>query len=199
MVIGTVADQVMHVFSEAIVDAAGAFEDPDGDPLSYAAVSSSPEVVDARTMGASVSLTAVGIGTATVRVTATDPGGLSASQSFAVTVEKANGIPAFIDDPILPGVTPVRAVHFTQLRARIDGLRVSNGLGRSAWTDPVLRAGVTPVQLVHLLKMRASLAEAYAAAGRAAPRWTDAVPADGSTPIRAVQLTELRAAVVVLE
>ena len=105
----------------------------------------------------------------------------------------------FTDDPIVPGVTPVRAVHFTELRLRIDVLRREVGLAPFNWTDPTLRAGVTPVRRVHLLELRAALAEAYGAAGRPAPRWTDASPAAGTTPIRAVHVTELRAAVLALE
>ena len=105
----------------------------------------------------------------------------------------------FTDDPLRPGVTPVRAIHFTELRARIDSLREAAGLGRFRWTDPALRAGATPVRLVHLLELREALGAAYTAAGRAGPRWTDAAPTAGTTPIRAAHLTELRAAVVALE
>ena len=105
----------------------------------------------------------------------------------------------FTDAPIRPGVTPVRAVHFTELRTRIDALRREAGLGPFAWTDPVLKAGVTRVRLAHLLELREALAAAYAAAGRSVPRWTDAAPVGGTTPIRAVHLMELRAAVVGLE
>ena len=137
-------------------------------------------------------------GAATIRVTATDPGGLSAAQSFAVTVAMSPSGP-FTDHPIRPGVTPVKAVHFTELRARIDALRRVAGLQAFPWTDPVLRTGVTPIRLAHLLELREALAAAYTAAGRAAPGWTDAAPAAGSTPIRAAHLMELRAAVVALE
>ena len=105
----------------------------------------------------------------------------------------------FTDDPVLPGVTAVRAVHFTELRSRIDGVRIAAGLTPFGWTDPVLRAGVTPVRLVHLLELRRALAAAYTASGRTPPRWTDAVPTGGAIPIRAAHLTELRAAVVALE
>ena len=35
----------------------------------------------------------------------------------------------FSDDPIVPGLTPVRAVHFTELRTRIDALRSAAGRG----------------------------------------------------------------------
>ena len=141
----------------------------------------------------------VAAGTATVTVTARDPAGASATQSIAVTVQAAGGVNGFTDDPILPGVTPVRAVHFTELRARIDVLRQEAGLAPFRWTDAILTAGVTPVRLAHLLELREALAAAYVEAGRAAPRWTDAAPAAGTTPIRAAHLTELRAAVVALE
>ena len=133
-------------------------------------------------------------GRAVIEVTAADPAGLTASQSFAARVTAP-----FTDDPIRPGVTPVRAVHFTELRARIDALRGEAGLARFGWTDPVPRPGATRVRLAHLLELREALAEAYRAAGRPAPRWTDPAPGAGTTPIRAAHLTELRAAVPALE
>ena len=180
------------------VDVSQVFVDPDGDALTYTVSSSAPRVVAARAAGARVTLTAVGEGAATIRVTATDPGGLSAVQSFTVTVSTpVSG--SFTDDPLQPGVTAVKAIHFTELRTRIDALRSAAGLPRFSWTDPVLRTGVTRVRRVHLLELRSALAEAYRATGRSTPRWTDASPAAGSTPIRALHLTELRAAVLALE
>ncbi len=180
------------------VDVSRAFIDPDGDALTYAVSSTDPRVVAASATGARVMLTAVGEGTATIRVTATDPGGLSAIQSFTVTVSTTTSV-AFTDDPLQPGVTPVKAVHFTELRTRIDALRSAAGLLRFSWTDPVLRVGVTRVRRVHLIELRAALVEAYRASGRSAPRWTDALLAAGSTPIWAAHLMELRAAVLALE
>ncbi len=195
--VGTLPDRRLGLDGRLTVDVSQAFDDPDGDALTYGASSSSANVVTVRAAGGRVTLTAVGRGTAAIRVTATDPGGLSASQSFRVTVEAA---PApFTDDPIRPGVTPIRAIHFTELRTRIDALRSAAGLGRFRWTDPVLRAGVTRVRLVHLLELRAALSAVYAAAGRPAPRWSDTVAAGGATPIRAVHVTELRVSVIALE
>ena len=178
------------------VDAAGAFRDPDGDRLTYGANSSRPAVAGVSVSGSRVTVTPRAPGSATVTVTATDAGGSSgtATQSFGVTV-----LQPFTDDPIVAGETPIRAVHITELRTRIDGLRAAAGLGRFAWTDPVLRAGVTRARLVHLTELRSALAEAYEAADRPAPRWTDASPVEGTTPIRAVHVTELRDAVVALE
>ena len=178
------------------VDVSRAFDDPDGDTLTYV-VSSSSDVITVTAVGGRVTLTAVSLGTAEIRVVATDPGGLSATQSFTVTV--AAGSAPFADDPLRPGVTPIRAVHFMELRTRIGALRAALGLAPFRWTDPVLRAGITRVGLAHLLELREALGAAYAAAGRAAPPWTDAAPVVGSTPIRAAHLMELRAAVIALE
>ena len=106
---------------------------------------------------------------------------------------------SFTDHPILRGVTPIKAVHFTELRTRIDALRVGAGLARFQWTDPVLVRGVTPIKAVHLQELQAALGQAYVAAGRAAPGWIDGEPTPGVTPIKAVYVMELRAAVVGLE
>ena len=197
--VGTLAPLIIGVDDAAVsLDVAAAFRDPDGDRLSYSATSSVPLVAATAVSGSTVTVTSVAAGTATVTVTATDPSGLSVTQSFRVAVT-ATATGSFIDDPLVPGLTPVKAVHFTELRTRIDALRVRAGLQRFAWTDPVLAAGVTPVKLVHLLELRSALAAVYEAVGRSAPSYTDAAPAAGTTPIRAVDLMELRAAVVALE
>ncbi len=104
---------------------------------------------------------------------------------------------AFTDDPLVPGVTVVRAVHFRELRTRIDALRTRVGLPAFAWTDRTLTPGVTPVRHVHLTEMREALAAAYEAAGRSAPAYGPRVAA--GTPIRAGDVTELRIEVIALE
>ena len=166
---GALPNQALTLPGTLDVDVSAAFVDPDGDALTYAVSSSAPSVVTVSAASARVTLTAVSVGTATIRVTATDPGGLSATHSFTVTVSTA-ATGRFTDDPIRPGVTPVRAIHFTELRAHIDSLREAAGLGRFRWTDPALRAGATPVRLVHLMELRSALAAAYAAAGRSVRR-----------------------------
>ena len=195
---GTLPDRRLTLHGVLDIDVSSAFVDPDGDALTYTVSSSSPDLVAVMAAGARVTLTAVSEGTATIRVTATDPGGLSATQAFRAKVEARARAP-FTDDPIVPGVTPVKAVHFTELRTRIDALRSAAGLGRFVWTDPELRTAVTQVRRVHLLELRSALAEAYWAEGRTVPRWTDASLAAGTTPVRAVHVTELRAAVLALE
>ena len=198
--VGVLSPLTMGIDDAAVaVEVGGAFRDPDGDRLTYSVASSAPAVATA-VLGSTVTVTPTGEGTATVTVTATDAGGSNgtATQAFMVTVRPA-GARRFTDDPIVPGVTPVRAVHFTELRARIDTLRGEAGLAPFPWTDPALTAGVTPVRLAHLLELRTALTAAYTATGRPAPDWTDPSPTRGATSIRAVHLTELRTAVLALE
>jgi hypothetical protein len=116
--------------------------------------------------------------------------------SPGVAVVVNGGIP-FTDDPIEAGVTAVKAVHFTQLRQRIDALRVSHGLLPSPWTDATLAAGATRIAAVHVAELRQALRQAYDAAGRAFGFGTEPVRAGGS--IRAQHVNELRRAVEALE
>ena len=72
----------------------GVCTDPDGDTLRFAVRSSSPSVVSVSTPSgpqADYSITAVGPGSATITVSATDPDGLSGSASFPVTVTPGGG------------------------------------------------------------------------------------------------------------
>ncbi len=70
------------------------FDDPDGDPLTYAAVSSNPEVATAGVAGDLLTLTGVGAGAVVVTVTARDPHGGEAGQTVTVTVTAAD--PAWV-------------------------------------------------------------------------------------------------------
>ncbi|WP_420448367.1 Ig-like domain-containing protein [Candidatus Palauibacter sp.] len=67
-------------------DVSSYFSDPDGDALSYAAESSNVAVATATVSGSTVTIAGVAAGSSTVTVTASDPAGLSASQTAEVTV-----------------------------------------------------------------------------------------------------------------
>jgi len=105
----------------------------------------------------------------------------------------------FADDPLDAGQSVVRAVHITELRARIDALRSRSALQAFAWTDPTIIPGVTPCRAVHLSELRTALSQVYVALGRTVPSFTDASAAAGVTTIRATHILELRAAVIALE
>ena len=105
----------------------------------------------------------------------------------------------FTDDPITAGVTGIRAVHITELRNRIDALRVRFALSSFAWTDGSLVSGSTIVRAVHLIELRIALQQAYQAAAQAAPTYTDPTLVPNSTLIKAVHVRELRTAVAALE
>ena len=212
-----------------VIDVARAFSDPDGDALTYAAVSSAETVARATAWGSTVTVTPGAAGVATIAVTATDVGGSNrtATQLFVACVRpngvsttdyqryletwdalsggssgpECSGTPrlTFTDHPIRPGTTPVRAVHFLELRRHIAELRRRAGLPVVQWRDPILTAGVTAVRGVHLTELRDALDEAYDAKGLSRHGWTDPVSMIGRTGIKAVHIMELRAAVVALE
>ena len=89
-----IPDQSVEEGTQAAVNVAGAFSDPDGDALRYEAASDASSVATASVSGSDVTVTGEAPGSATITVTATDPGGLSAIQTFEVTVTSANRAPA---------------------------------------------------------------------------------------------------------
>jgi len=103
----------------------------------------------------------------------------------------------FTDDPLTPGVSVIKALHITELRARVDAVRIALGLGGFAWTD-ILSPGVTLIRAQHLVELRQALAEAYSAAGQAPPTYADPDLTIG-TGIKHLHISELRAAVLALE
>ncbi len=114
-----------------------------------------------------------------------------------ITITPGTGGPGggpFTDDPVVAGTTVVRAVHVTELRERIDALRLFYGLGAFPWTDPAMRPGATRIRGVHLRQLRAALDAVYDAARMSRPPYTGTV-LPGSTAIRAAHINELRRAV----
>ena len=68
-----------------------------------------------------------------------ETGGDYRTDVFIVALVTPPGL--FTDDPLIAGVTVVKARHITELRVRIDTLRVELGMGVYAWTDPGPAAG----------------------------------------------------------
>ena len=116
-VLGTIPAQVVEVDSAVVLDVAAYFTDPDGDSLTYDAVSADPGTAAAGVSGSLLAVTGVAKGETRVTVAAEDPDGLAAEQSFAVTVPNrgpvvADAIPdgeVFVDSVLVIDA----AVHFT--------------------------------------------------------------------------------------
>lgn len=103
----------------------------------------------------------------------------------------------FTDSSLSVGVTPVKAVHFTELRTAIDAVRklANNGVANPySYTDATLNSSVT-VKAVHITDLRTALASARSALGLSAISYTDSTITAGSTLIKAVHITELRGGV----
>ena len=87
--VGRLAPLALRVGQAAVqVEAADAFRDPEGNPLTYGATSSKPEVASVSVSDSTVTVTPVAAGTSVVTVTATDMDGSNktATQKFTVTV-----------------------------------------------------------------------------------------------------------------
>ena len=83
-----IPDQTLMLGRDGTVNLANYFTDPDGDPLSYeASARDAGSTVEVKVSGSVVLLVPVTVATTHVTVTARDPKGLSAEQSFGVTVE----------------------------------------------------------------------------------------------------------------
>ena len=175
------------------VDVSRAFVDQDGDILRYTASSSAPLVASVAASGSRLTLTAVGVGSAQILVTAGDPAGLSATQTISVTVTSSG------EGAIVRVGDVVRVWHVSGLRTAVDAVRRGCGLDTRPWTDAAIVAGETPVKAVHLVELRSAVEEATVACAGLAPRWTDAVVVAGETPVKAVHFQELWASVLALE
>ena len=88
LAVGTLPPQSLYVGDTATLDVADYFTDPDGDSLSYSVETSDAGTATPSVDGSQVTVTGIAQGSATVRVTATDPGGLSATLRFGVTVHR---------------------------------------------------------------------------------------------------------------
>ena len=59
---------------------------------------------------------------------------------------------------LTPGVTPIRRVHLTELRAALAELYRAAGRAAPTYTDPVVTAGATATRATHLMELRAAVA-----------------------------------------
>ena len=98
-----------------------------------------------------VTLTAVSEGVANGSGVSVRPSGLSTTQSFTVHGGDAGAVHR---RPLVPGVTPVQADHFTERRARIDAPRRVAGL--QAFPGTTVRGAALRVGAVRSPQLRAT-------------------------------------------
>ena len=84
--VGSIPDQTVPAGQTVTIDASLYFSDPDGDVLTYAATTSSIAIAVPSVAGRTLTIAGVAPGMATVTVTASDPGGLTAMQDVNVNV-----------------------------------------------------------------------------------------------------------------
>ena len=116
--VGSISPLTVGEGRSAAVEVAAHFTDPDGDALTYGAASSDLAVATVETTGGSLTIRAVAQGNATLTVTATDPGGLAATQEFAVTVAP---LAASVFDALMTEFTEEHGIGAAALGIMKDG------------------------------------------------------------------------------
>ena len=89
--VGAIDAVTLMVGASRSIDVSGNFTDADGDALTYTTRVASAAVATASVAGSRVTVTAAGLGTTSIIVTATDPDGARTTQSISVTVAAQSG------------------------------------------------------------------------------------------------------------
>ena len=97
---GSIPAQTVHAGETITLDLSSYFRDPDGDALAYSAAASAAAVASVSVSGATLAISGLAAGTAQVTVTATDPAGLTATQTFNVSAVAPG------PDLVFTGVSP---------------------------------------------------------------------------------------------
>lgn len=171
-----IPDLELVVGDSSAFDLSARFRDPDGDSLAYALDSLEGEAADASVAGDTLTVRAVAKGRATVRVTATDPGGLSVDQSFDIVVP--NRAPV-VTDTIPPQILTVGETR--------------TWTGSDHFTDPdgdalTLTAGTTDASVALALVSGEEFRVLAVAPGRATVTVT-ATDGDGLSASQSIQVT----------
>ena len=122
---GMIPDQEVDGGESDTVDVSAYFTDPDGDMLTYQALTSDAAVATAFTTGSVVTIRGVAAGSATITITASD-GSLTAGQSIRVTVRRSV-VPLadlIVESPTVSDGSPEPDERFTfraTVRNRGDG------------------------------------------------------------------------------
>lgn len=98
---------------------------------------------------------------------------------------------AFTDNVITIGSTPVKAVHFSELRTAVNAVRTLAGLSLASFTDSTLSSAVA-VKSLHVTELRSALDLGRSTLGLSAIAYVDPTITAGSTLLKAAHVTDLR-------
>ena len=116
-----------------VFDATPYFRDPEGEDLSYGAVTTDASIATASASGSVVTVRGIAAGSTTLTVTATDPSGLSATQSAEMTVSRPPPGPEAVgtipDDSLMAG--DELAIDMAPYFTHPDGLSLTYAAGTS--------------------------------------------------------------------
>lgn len=118
-----------------------------------------------------------------VKAVKTDIASAESGRDLATTV-------AFSDDPVGSGITPVRAIHMTELQNAVNAVRATAGMGPAVFT--AITPGVA-VEATHLDAIRSALAQARAQLGLTTATYTQ--PSITGWTITAAHVNETRGGV----
>ena len=121
---GPIPDQEVAATDTARVDLSPHFSDPDGDPLTFAAVSYDRSLATVSVSGTTLVIVARKRGRTVLLVNAEDPDGLKASQTFDATVV---GKPGFLRVELSYGEEEIGAVLLRIEGPSMDSVRAGEG------------------------------------------------------------------------
>ena len=111
----------------------------------------------------------------------------AADQGPASAIDLATTI--VFTDAIVAGVTPVKAVHLTELRTAVNAVRAAKGLPPGSFTNPIAPGAL--IRALDVIELRSNLDAARAGLGLPPVMYID--PALGpSTPIKRAHILQLR-------
>ena len=186
----------------ASVDASTHFRDPDGDPLTYTATSSSP-LAEVTISADTLTIRAVASGVATVTVTATDPEEAAAATSFDVTVVRP-ATPFDIELVFATSMTAAQEAAFRRAAERwmeilaptdLPDARMDRTLGCGG--DPRFERYVETIDDLMIVVAVVEIDGPLGTLGRAGPCWlrvASSLPLYGRIEMDAADLGRLGAA-----